>query len=208
MGINWWAFVGVVFLAYLIPGPDFAVILRSSTRSLRAGLSAAIGAQTGLCVHMTLAALGLSLLLARSPNVLTAVRLLGAAYLTFLGLRILWLTRTTRHAHGERSSDQARLPSTAAFAQGLLTNLLNPKAVLFFASVLPQFLSPDRSATAQVFALGTVDIAIGLALWVALVAVGSKLGALLRRPKLRRRWDRTTGGVLAALGVVVASAKI
>ena len=208
MGINWWAFLSVVLLAYLIPGPDFAVILRSSTRSSRAGFSAALGAQSGLCVHMTFAALGLSLLLARSPDALTALRLSGAAYLTFLGLRILWLTRDTHQSVGDDPEEEATLRSSAAFAQGFLTNLLNPKAILFFASVLPQFLSSDRTATAQVFALGGVDIAIGLVLWAALVGVGAKLGALLRRPRIRRRWDRATGGVLATLGVVVASAKV
>jgi threonine/homoserine/homoserine lactone efflux protein len=207
MGINWWAFVVVVFFAYVIPGPDFAVILRASTRSSRAGLAAALGAQTGLCVHMALAALGLSLLLARSPDVLTAVRLVGAGYLTFLGLRILWFTRGTRRALDEISRDPASLPTSAAFAQGFFTNVLNPKAILFFASVLPQFLSLSGPATAQIFVLGSVDIAIGLVLWSALVAVGSRLGSLLREPSIRRRWDRATGGVLAALGVIVASAK-
>jgi threonine/homoserine/homoserine lactone efflux protein len=208
MGTNWWAFVGVVLLAYVIPGPDFAVILRLSTRSSRTGLSAALGAQAGLCVHMTLAALGLSLLLARSPEVLTAVRLVGAGYLTFLGLRIIWSTRPLRSAGGGAPTHEPRVRSSAAFAQGFLTNLLNPKAILFFASVLPQFLSSSRPATVQVFVLGTVDIAIGIVLWSTLVTLGSKLGAFLRQPRHRRRWDRATGGVLATLGVVVASAKL
>jgi threonine/homoserine/homoserine lactone efflux protein len=208
MGIDWWAFVAVVIFAYVIPGPDFAVILRSSTRSHRAGQSAALGAQTGLCVHMVLAALGLSLLLAHSPGVLTVVRLVGAAYLTFLGLRILWSTRGAVEGTDGVAREEPHLPSTAAFAQGFLTNLLNPKAILFFASVLPQFLSSDRAATAQIFALGTVDIAIGLVLWSALVVLGAKLGSLLRDARIRRRWDRATGGVLAALGIVVASAKV
>jgi threonine/homoserine/homoserine lactone efflux protein len=207
MGINWWAFVVTVFFAYVIPGPDFAVILRSSTRSPRAGLAAALGAQTGLCVHMALAALGLSLLLARSPDVLTAVRLVGAGYLTFLGLRILWSTRGARREVDETPGDPECRPTGAAFAQGFFTNVLNPKAILFFASVLPQFLSLEGPATAQIFVLGSVDIAIGLVLWSALVAVGSRLGALLREPGIRSRWDRATGGVLAALGVIVASAK-
>jgi threonine/homoserine/homoserine lactone efflux protein len=208
MGIDWWAFVAVVIFAYVIPGPDFAVILRSSTRSRRAAQSAALGAQTGLCVHMVLAALGLSLLLAHSPGVLTVVRLVGAGYLTFLGLRILWSTRGAASGVDDMARNHPPLPSTAAFAQGFFTNLLNPKAILFFASVLPQFLSSDRAATAQIFALGTVDIAIGLVLWSALVVLGAKLGLLLRDARIRRRWDRATGGVLAALGIVVASAKV
>jgi threonine/homoserine/homoserine lactone efflux protein len=208
MGINWWAFLGVVFLAYVIPGPDFAVILRSSTRSSRAGLGAALGAQAGLCVHMALAALGLSMLLARSPQILTGVRLVGAAYLTFLGLRIIWSTRGAPSVGADDPNDAPTLPLSGAFEQGFFTNLLNPKAILFFASVLPQFLSSDRSATAQIVALGTVDIAIGLVLWSGLVAVGTTLGAALRQPAIRRRWDRATGGVLATLGVAVGAAKV
>lgn len=79
----------MVAVAYLVPGPDYAVILRSATRGPRAGVAAAGGAQLGLCVHMVLAVVGLSAVLARYPDVLTTIRLLGGAYLLYLGGRLI-----------------------------------------------------------------------------------------------------------------------
>lgn len=203
MGIDWWAFVGIVCLAYLVPGPDFAVVLREATRSRRAGLLAAAGAQAGLCVHLLVAVLGLSLLLARSPEALTAVRFVGAGYLVYLGLRILWSTRS-----GAPASPPATPGSRAAFAHGFLTNLLNPKAVLFFAAILPQFVVADAPVTPQIAALGAVDIVVGVLLWPLLVASGVRLGALLARPAVRRGWDRLTGGVFVGLGGVLAGTEV
>ena len=127
------AFLAVATLAYVVPGPDFLVVLRASATGRRAGLAAAAGAQAGLCLHVLAAACGLSLLLAHAPGALTAVRLAGAAYLCYLGVRAI------RDARTAGSLDR---PARSPFVQGLATNVLNPKAVLFFAAVLPQFLDP------------------------------------------------------------------
>lgn len=205
MDIDWPTFVGVVLLAYVIPGPDFAVILRASTRHRRAGVAAALGAQVGLCVHMLIAVLGLSLLLARSADALTAIRLLGAAYLVYLGVRIVLSSR-----RGAADDDPAEAPVDvrASFVQGFLTNVSNPKAILFFASVLPQFVVTGGSTSAQVLVLGTVDVLIGLVVWAGLVVVGVRLAAVLRRPGVRRAWDRVTGGVLVGLGGAIGAGKV
>ncbi|MEV7397819.1 LysE family translocator [Aeromicrobium sp. NPDC092404] len=204
MGIHWWAFLGVVAVAYAIPGPDFAVILRSSTRGWRAGAAAALGAQTGLCVHMLVAAAGLSVLLARSPEALTTIRWAGAAYLVWLGIGLI--------RSSFKTDDEVRaepdLTTATAFTQALLTNLLNPKAILFFAAVLPQFVVAGTSTAAQVLALGIVDVVAGLLLWAVLVSVGAGLGAWFARPTVRRRWDRATGGVLTGLGATLATTKL
>lgn len=198
MDVNWWAFVAVVALAYLIPGPDFAIILRSATRSPRAGVAAALGAQTGLCLHMGLAVVGLSVVLAQHPEVLTTIRVLGGAYLLYLGGRLILPTlRKSRQA----AAEPQELSVTSAYGQALFTNLLNPKAVLFFAAVLPQFLDPAGPALwLQVLALGALDIVLGLALWALVVLLGVRLARVLRRPAARRWWDRTTGAALAGTG--------
>jgi len=89
----------------------------------------------------------------------------------------------------------------SAFGQALFTNLLNPKAVLFFAAVLPQFLVPAATPVwAQVVVLGVLDIVLGFVVWAAVVALGVRLSALLRRERVRRWWDRTTGAVLGGVG--------
>jgi len=204
MGIHWWAFLGVVVLAYAIPGPDFAVILRSATRGWRTGMAAALGALSGLCVHMLVAAVGLSVLLARSPEALTTIRWAGAAYLVWLGIGLV------RASFRDDDSDEGPPPVSTwrAFTQAMLTNLLNPKAILFFASVIPQFVVGGTSTTLQVLALGTVDVLTGLMLYALLVSVAATLGAWFARPKVRKRWDRATGGVLAGLGGALATTKL
>jgi threonine/homoserine/homoserine lactone efflux protein len=199
MGIHWWTFAGVVVAAYLVPGPDFAVVLRSATRSRRAGVASAAGAQVGLCAHAALAVAGLSVALARHPEALTVVRVVGGTYLLYLAGRLVLPTL--------RRSDRAARPPAAeastrsAFAQGLFTNLLNPKAVLFFAAVLPQFVVVGAAPVwAQIGLLGAVDVLLGLLVWVGVVAAGVRLSALLQRQRVRRWWDRLTGVVLGGLG--------
>ncbi|QKW29866.1 LysE family translocator [Streptomyces seoulensis] len=237
MSVDLVGFLGVVMVAYVVPGPDFVVVLRSAAEHPAMGRAAALGAQSGLCVHMLAAAVGLSLIAARSPVVYDAIKLLGAAYLVYLGVRaVLTARRTARRAAHERRAgrpadgdpgDVGRpadgYPGTpgvptapedgpgrnrlrSGFTQGFLTNVLNPKAALFFLSILPQFVHGGGSATRQIFFLGTLDVLIGVAYWFALVAVAARLRALLIRPKIRRRWELATGWLFIAIGIGVAAA--
>ncbi|MFK5583304.1 LysE family translocator [Serinicoccus sp. LYQ131] len=192
--IRWWPFLLVMTLAYLVPGPDLVIILRAAGRGWRHGLLAAVGAQTGLGVHMLLAATGLSVVLARSPESLTLIRLAGGFYLAYLGGRLL-RSRGQTDAEGRHGGP---------FLAGLLTNLLNPKALLFFVSVLPQFISPDHGVAAQVLLLGVVDILFGFLPWAVVVVIGARLADALRVPHVRRLWDRATGSILLALGAWLA----
>lgn len=206
--INWWGFLAVVGVAYVIPGPDFAVVLRSATRGSRSGVAAALGAQSGLCVHMLLAAVGLSVLLARSPQALNVVRYAGAAYLAYLGLRLIGRTLRPTSRTTEDEAEVGAVPTRAAFLQGLGTNLLNPKAILFFASVLPQFITAQGSAQAQILLLGTIDVVFGLAVWAIVIRLGIELATALTRPVVRRWWDRATGGALTGLGASLATTRL
>ena len=89
--------------------------------------------------------------------------------------------------------------------QGVVTNLLNPKAVLFFASILPQFVDPAAALAPQILALGVVDVLAGVALWAVWIAVTGGLAAALADRRRRRLWDRTTGGAFVAVGVALAA---
>ncbi|MFF5157777.1 LysE family translocator [Streptomyces sp. NPDC000348] len=226
MAVDPVGFLGVVLVAYAVPGPDFLVVVRSAAEHPAKGRAAALGAQTGLCVHMLAAAVGLSVIVTRSPMAYDAVRLLGALYLVHLGVRaVLGARRAARgRSSGRRATgvpEEGLPPGTgkdepaggrwrSGFGQGFLTNVLNPKAALFFISVLPQFVdgegNGDGSTARQIFLLGTLDVLIGVVYWFVLVTVAARLRALLARPKVRRRWELTTGWLFIALGIGVAAA--
>lgn len=191
LAIQWVPFVAVMTLAYIVPGPDFLVILRSAAHGARRGLMAAVGAQTGLAVHMLLAAAGLSVILSRHPEVLDAIRVLGGLYLAHLGIGLI-----RSDGHDDSTAGRAGSP----FIAGLLTNLLNPKAILFFASVLPQFVSPGHSVVVQVLVLGVADVLFGFLPWLVVILLGSRLSGVLADARRRRAWDRVTGGLLTLVG--------
>ena len=209
MSVDLLGFLGVVLVAYVVPGPDFLVVVRSAAEHPAKGRAAALGAQSGLCVHMVAAAVGLSVLAARSPVVYDTIKLLGAAYLVHLGVRaVLAARRAARQQRGERDVrvGASRGRWRSGFAQGFLTNVLNPKAALFFLSVLPQFVHGDGSPTRQIFLLGVLDVLVGVAYWFALVTVASRLRVLLARPRFRHRWELTTGWLFIGIGVGAAVA--
>ncbi|MFF1464000.1 LysE family translocator [Streptomyces sp. NPDC058330] len=214
MSVDLVGFLGVVLVAYLVPGPDFLLVVRAAAEHPSNGRAAALGAQSGLCVHMLAAALGLSVVAARSPAVYDAVAYCGAAYLVYLGVRAVLTARrrtaegadgATAHEGAGSGSNRERGPRTG-FTQGFLTNVLNPKAALFFLGVLPQFVDGGGSMTRGIFFLGTLDVLIGVAYWFAVVGVATRLRALLARPAVRRRWELTTGWLFIAIGVAVATA--
>ncbi|MFE8964011.1 LysE family translocator [Streptomyces iakyrus] len=215
MTVDLVGFLGVVLVAYVVPGPDFLVVVRSAAEDPSKGRAAALGAQTGLCVHMLAAAAGLSAIATRSPAVYDGIRLLGAAYLVYLGVRAVLAAR--RAARERRTGNEVTSPAPheggpargrfrSGFSQGFLTNVLNPKAALFFLSVLPQFADGDGSLARQIFLLGLLDVVIGVAYWFALVVIAARLRTLLDRPEVRRRWELTTGWLFIAIGVSVATA--
>ncbi|MGV9232443.1 LysE family translocator [Streptomyces nigra] len=215
MSVDLVGFLGVVLLAYVVPGPDFLVVLRSATEHPTKGRAAALGAQSGLCVHMLAAAVGLSVVAARSPVIYDAIRLGGAGYLVYLGVRAVLAARRTARPRGAQRQAIAPVVTEgggsgsrwrSGFRQGLLTNVLNPKAALFFLSVLPQFVHRGGSPARQIFLLGILDVLIGVAYWFGLVAVAARLRALLARPAIRHRWELTTGWLFIAVGVGVAVA--
>lgn len=204
-----WGFVVAASLAYVIPGPDWFVVLRHASRSRVSGVSAALGVQSGLIVHMTVAALGLSAILLTSAEVFTVVKLLGAAYLAFLGVQALRDAYRGWRA-GEPSAPTPSENSLSAgpkkvWAQAFTANVLNPKAALFFVAVLPQFVDPASSVTLQIMTLGAIDIAIGIAWWFLFVLATVRLRGVLRRRRVRVGLDTAAGVALCSLGGVLAA---
>jgi threonine/homoserine/homoserine lactone efflux protein len=202
---RWVAFVGVLLVVLCTPGPDFAVVLRHALAGPRRGVRAAAGIVTGLAVHTTVAALGLSAVVAARPDVLTAIRWAGAVYLLLLGVQgVRAALRRRPEVPAPAGSIPAPLPVGRPFVDGLVGNLLNPKALLFFLGLIPQFLDHDHAAGGQILLLAGTTVAAAVLWWTLVIAAAARGRAALRHRKTRRVVDAVTGTALVgvALGVI------
>ena len=196
------AFIGVVAVIVVLPGPDMALVLQNGlSRGRRAAVETALGINAGLLVWAVAAALGIAALLRASAPAFTLLKLAGAAYLIWLGMCALNAAR-----RGTLDASPARRRAASPFRQGLLSNLLNPKIALVFTTLIPQFVAPGDPAIAKTLLLAAIFIGMGL-LWLTSYALlVAKVGELLKRSCVRRALNAATGTVLTALGVRVAFA--
>lgn len=192
---------GVILLAAMTPGPDFLIVLRSVlTGGRRAGMAAALGISSGLLCWGAVTSLGIAGLLAASAVAFTVVKLIGAAYLVFLGVQALLAARRGYATDLETGRQKS---TRGAFAAGLLTNLLNPKVAVFFLALWPQLL-PDHASFVQVATMAGVAAAAPLAWFLVLANIVTVLRRFLVTARVRRTLDAVMGGVLVAVGVRIA----
>jgi len=197
-------FLTAGILLNLTPGPDTAFILgRTVTDGRRAGIASALGISVGSILHTFAAALGLSAFLATSAWAFTAVKWMGACYLIFLGVKTCLQKRVDFSTRDQSRPSHSR----AAFRQGILTNVLNPKVALFFLAFLPQFI--DTSATAKVPAfliLGFTFVTTGTVWCLILAWFAGGISERLRRNERFAAWmNRTVGALFVALGIRLAA---
>ena len=185
------AFIVAAALLTLSPGPDTMLVVRNTLRGgRRDGWRTTLGITSGLVVHATLSAVGLSWILMRSATAFEVVRLAGAAYLVWLGVQSLWAAWRGRAAEAA-----PRVAEGRPFREGLLTNLLNPKVAVFYLAFLPQF-------DASPFLLAAIHMVMGL-VWLSVVAA-----AVVVVSGRARRWiEALCGTVLRALGARMAFAR-
>ena len=197
-------FIAALTIA-LIPGPGMLYVLARSLGGGRdEGLRSSVGTGIGGMAHVVAAAAGLSAIIATSATAFTVVKYLGAAYLIWLGAKALF-----GGAHAEPPTVGAPVRGASdAFRQGALTEVLNPKTALFFLTFLPQFCQPENGPVAvQVLVLGIVSVTLNtLVDFVVAVGAGRISERLRQRPRLWRRQQQTTGGILVGLGVYAALA--
>ncbi len=197
------AFAAAAALLTVTPGVDTAIVLRTATL---AGRRQAVLAAAGICLGClawgVAVSLGLGALLQASELAYTVVKFAGAAYLIWLGSRLLFNPRASFDSDPKGATAAA---SGQAFWRGLLTNLLNPKVGVFYVTFLPQFVPPGADVAAYSFFLACLHVLLSLAWFAVLIAATIPLGALLRRPALTRVLDRLTGGVLVGFGVRLAA---
>lgn len=193
-------------LLNLTPGPDtFYILGRSLTQGRSAGVASVLGISTGSLIHTLAAAFGLSAFLATSASAFLVVKLVGAAYLVYLGARML-LSRSISTAIPAGFSSSG---FWAVYRQGLLTNVLNPKVALFFLALLPQFIAAESSSKFAAFiTLGLCFLATGTIWCLCLVWFSSRFGERLRGCKnFGGILNRTAGALFIGLGARLATTK-
>jgi RhtB (resistance to homoserine/threonine) family protein len=199
------AFTLVALIVTLSPGPDtFLVIGNTLARGVGGGLATVAGIVSGGFVYAALAAFGLAQVLMHSEAAFLAVKLAGAGYLMWLGvgaLRASWRRAGTQATPAPRAAARDR---RAAYRQGLLTNVLNPKIAVFYLAFLPQFLDADDAVAAKSLLMIGIHYAMGI-VWLSLVAFAvHRLGGWLRRGAVRRWLDGVLGSLMTAFGLKLA----
>jgi threonine/homoserine/homoserine lactone efflux protein len=199
-------FLAAGILLNLTPGPDTVYILgRSVAQGRGAGVCSALGICVGSIFHTSAAALGLSAILATSALAFGAIKLFGGVYLIFLGFKMI----LDRHKHLSLPSNFRRLTTAAAFRQGVLTNILNPKVALFFLAFLPQFIDPASKTKVLAFlVLGFAFVTTGTIWCLVLAWFASAFSERLRTNETIAQWlNRTAGALFVFLGFRLATAK-
>ena len=203
------AFIVVAAVVIAAPGPDTALTIRNTLLgSRRSGVFTVLGVVSGQATWAVATSAGIAALLVASEPAFLAVKLLGGAYLIFLGVQaLLAAVRRTPVAGVEQFRRAARVAPTVAYRQGLISNLGNPKMAAFFPSLLPQFAGSGDPSFWALLALGLVFCALTLVWLTAYALVVAKAGDLFRGGRVRRLLDAVTGVVLVTLGFRVAASQ-
>ncbi|WP_223788201.1 LysE family translocator [Marinicella meishanensis] len=202
-----WLFIISGLLLNMVPGPDSVLIMaRSASQGWRAGSAAALGIGCGTFVHVFAAAIGLSAVLATSGTAFAVIKILGAAYLLYIGISLI-LSKKQRTRNTEKNlGTQKFLSHRRIFIQGFLTNILNPKVAVFFLAFVPQFISPDSNNKALAFImLGCIFNFNGM-LWCHLLAISSAFASKrIQASESVALWlNRLIGGVFVSFGIKLA----
>jgi RhtB (resistance to homoserine/threonine) family protein len=200
--INLPTFILAGLLLILTPGADTMYILgRSMAQGKRAGIYSVLGIVTGTLIHVTFVAFGLSLIVARSAMIFNLIKYLGAIYLAWLGIKMILTKPDTNPEPGITAINSHKL-----YLSGILTNLLNPKVILFFLVFLPQFVKTSNAHNPVPFLiLGIIFIIPGTIWCIILVIFAAKLSNKIKGNSKISLWlNRVTGGVFIALGLKLA----
>jgi threonine/homoserine/homoserine lactone efflux protein len=201
------AFTAAATVITVTPGPDMALVARRAiTDGWRRASVTSMGVVTGLLVHATASAVGISVILVRSATAFTVLKIAGACYLAALGLSSFRAARRTARAREEdRPVERAPRSLRLNFVQGFFNNALNPKLAVFYLAFLPQFFEPGDPVVLLTAILVAIHIALGIVWLVTWAWLVSRAGRVLSRPRWRAMLERVTGTVLIAFGVRLAT---
>jgi len=198
-------FAGIAAVLTVTPGADTALVTRNAiSRGRSAGFATTLGISLGCLIHSIASALGLSVILARSAEAYQIVKIAGAIYLVYIGIRGIWGAWKPAAAQDTAASAAGRRRS---FVEGLFTNLLNPKVALFYLTFLPQFIKPGENVLAKSMLLASIHIIMGLS-WLSLYTLFlGRMKHVLSRSNVKRNLEAVTGTLLLALGTRLAFEK-
>jgi threonine/homoserine/homoserine lactone efflux protein len=209
MDTSFIAFVALAVVVIVTPGQDTALTIRNTLFGGRAaGVATAVGVGCGQLAWTVAASAGVTALLVASEPVFTAVRLAGAIYLVYLGASTLWGAWRGVDTHADVARPPVQGPSRStrrAFRQGLLSNLGNPKMVIFFSSLLPQFAPATGPTFLVMTGLGLAFCSMTVGWLSAYAWLIAKVGGVFQRAGIRRLLDTVTGVILTALGLRLAT---
>ena len=204
---TWWLFVATVFVVSAIPGPNMLLVMTVSAQNgLRRASATMAGCLSALVLMLAVSAAGLGVFLQAWPAMFDALRLIGAAYLVYLGVKA-W--RSAPHAPAADSS--TAIPAAqpvrslpALYRNGFLVAGSNPKAILFAAALLPQFIDASKPTLPQFGVLVATFAVIEVSWYLVYAAFGVRIGATLRSERVTKLFNRLTGGVFVGFGAMMA----
>ncbi|AUV87743.1 LysE family translocator [Vibrio campbellii] len=200
--LNFEAFLIAITILTLTPGLDTALVIRNTSRSgLKDGCTTSLGICFGLFVHALFSAIGISAVLAQSAELFQMVKMVGAAYLIWLGLSSL--RALMKSSGGIAVSEQAHQAYSGkrAFREGFLSNVLNPKTAVFYLAFLPQFVNPEGSPLLQSMLMASIHFIIAMVWQCGLAGALNSAKTLLKNASFMKWMEGTTGAVLVALGI-------
>jgi threonine/homoserine/homoserine lactone efflux protein len=209
MGIHdLWLFLAAGLLLNLTPGPDMALIVaRTTQQGTRAGVAAALGVGAGAFIHIAAAAIGISAIIVASAFAFSVLKWIGALYLIYIGIQIL---RKSTPKPTRQEQSQTFLPAALRqiFAQGVLTNALNPKVAMFFLAFLPQFVDAEASSKVAAFVtLGLIFNVMGTTWNIAVAWSVGKLAGLTGYARAKAWLERAIGALFIGIGIRLAFAE-
>lgn len=203
-----WAYLVAITLLTVTPGVDTLLVMRNTGRGgLADGCVTSVGICSGLFLHATLSALGISVLLVETAWAFSVLKWAGACYLVWLGLGSLRqaMARGNEPGRPEQPAPRRRVGRRQSFREGLLSNVLNPKTALFYMALLPQFVDPAWSVLQQSMVLAGVHFAVAMVWQCGLAWVVVRFRGLGASAWLKRTLNALTGGFFVAMGAKLAA---
>jgi len=207
---TWWLFIAMTFVVSATPGPNMLLIMSVSARhGVRASVIAMLGCMTALLAMMSISAAGMGAVLQSSPQVFEALRLAGAAYLAYLGIKV-WRAPAQDHTTATDGAILAKVPvikTGTIYREAFLVAASNPKAILFAAAFFPQFIHAGSPQFPQ-FAILLASFTVIEVTWYFLYAIsGKRLSVYLQRASVMKAFNRSTGGVFVGFAALMATVK-